>query len=222
MRKGAAGATGDRGQGGPRRELQQMREQEAALDRERRCRLQRAVLEAAGEVGYRDLAVRHVLARSGESRSTFYRHFDSKADCYARAFEVAGDRLCARLLEAAAAEGSWRLGLRAALAELAELLERDPLLARGVLVEVYIAGEPAMAKRKAVFERLSRAIDSARRENASRHSPPPIAADFILSAIETTAVNALIHGDPGGFTVAVPELAQLATAVFFGGGAAAD
>jgi AcrR family transcriptional regulator len=193
-----------------------MREGNAALERKRRCRLQRAVLEAAGEVGYRDLAVRHVLDRSGESRGGFYRHFESKADCYARAFEAAGDRLCCRLLEVAGSEDSWQRGLRSALDEFARLLEQNPLLARGMLVEVYIAGEPAMAKRKEVFERLSRAIDSARRENESRHSPPPIAADFILSAIETTAVNALIQGAPRNFTAAVPELADLATMVFFG------
>jgi len=216
MGEKAAGTPGDKRRRTPSRELERLLDREAGFERKRRCRMERAALVAAGEVGYRNLAVRHVLARSGEHRSSFYRHFESKADCYARAFETAGDRLCARLLDVAASQRSWTDGLRSALDELAGLLEQDPLLARGILVEAYVAGEPATAKRKEVFERLSRAIDSARRENESRHSPPPIAADFILSAIETTAVNALAQGAPDRFTSAVPELTYLAATVFFG------
>jgi AcrR family transcriptional regulator len=202
--------------GTPSGELERLRREEAAAEKQRCCRMQRAALEAAGEVGYRELAVRHVLARSGEHRSGFYRHFDGKADCYARAYESGSKRLGDRLLEVATQQPSWRDGLRSALDELAAFLEREPMLARGLLAEVYVAGKPAMAKRNEVFERLSRAIDCARRENESRHSPPPIAADFILSAIETSAINALNGPAPTRFAAAVPELAHLATAVFFG------
>jgi hypothetical protein len=79
-----------------------------------------------------------------------------------------------------------------------------------------------MAKREEVFERLTRAIDSARRETESRHSPPPITAAFMLSAIEESVVMALVKDEPGRFAETVPELTFLAAAAYFGEEAARE
>lgn len=222
MQKDSCGRAGNRGSGVPAQALDQLRRGQDASDRERRWRMQSAALEAAGEVGYPRLAVRHVLVRSGETRSRFYSHFESKADCFASAYEVAAERLCNRLLDVAAAQGSWRAGLRSALAELALFLSEQPLLAMGMLTQVHLAGEPVTVKRKEVFERLSHAIDRARRETGSRHSPPPIAAEFILSAIEETAVSTLARRVPNDFARIVPELSYLTVAVYFGKSAAQE
>lgn len=200
----------------PARELERLRQDEAIRARERRCRMQRAALVAAGELGYRELTVRHVLERSGESRAQFYQHFANKVGCYEGAYEIAANRLGDRLVAVAQAESSWLTGLSEALGCLARFLVDEPLLSKGILVEIHVAGEPATVKRREVFERLSRAIDSARRETKSRHSPPPIAAEFILAAIEEAAVDALIRGAPQEFGQAIPELSRLATAIYFG------
>jgi hypothetical protein len=85
------------------------------------------------------------------------------------------------------------------------------------VIQVHVAGGPALTKRYEVFERLTRAIDSARRETiASRHSPPPIAAAFMVGAVEQSVAMALLRGQPERFASAVPDLVSLAATIYFG------
>jgi AcrR family transcriptional regulator len=179
-----------------------------------RGRLEMAALQASGELGYRRLTVGLLLARTGVSRTRFYEIFANKGDCYAAAYERLIERLGEEILATGAAEPSWSRGLEQALARMAALVEAEPLIARGLLAEVHLAEDAPLAKRKEVFERLSRAIDLARRENESRHSPPPITAAFILSAIEASVVDALLRKRPEDFGREVPTLVYLALSLY--------
>lgn len=175
-----------------------------------------ATLAACGEIGYRAVTVDDVTERYGGSRAQFYSHFASLKECYAAAYETEAERLCTEILRAGGAEPSWRDGLHTALATTAAFVRERPLIARALLIDVHLAGEPAGELRKEMFERLSRAIDSARRETESRHSPPPLTALFMVSAIEAAVVAALTRGDPDGFAESAPELEQLVLAAYFG------
>lgn len=193
-----------------------MRTERDGRDSEAQARIIEAMLEACGERGYRKVRVEDVIQGYGGSRAHFYRHFASKADCYAVANETEMERLCGALLKAACAQNGWQAGLCAALSELAHFVDERPALARGLLVEAHVAGQRPLAKRQEVFERLSRAVDSARRETGSRHSPPPVTATFIIGAIESAVTTALLREQPQQFDSAVPELAQLAVVAYFG------
>lgn len=158
-----------------------------------------ATLEVVGEDGYRNLSVQKVLDRQGGSRGQFYRHFPSAAACYEAAYAGEAERLCEAILRAGRGGDSWGAGLEAALDELARFALEQPAIARAVLVEVHVAGGPTLWKRKEVFERLSRALDSARRETVSRHSPPPLTAMFIVHMVDSALAEALIHEAPQRF-----------------------
>lgn len=175
-----------------------------------------ATLLACGELGYGKVTVEAVLERYGGYRAQFYRHFANLSECYAAAYEAEAGRLCTELLRAGATQPDWRRGLQTALAELARFAAERPQAARALLIDVHIAGEPALAKRKEMFERLSRAVDSARRETESRHSPPPLTATFMVSAIEASVVAALLADQPERFAEATPELAEIIFAAYFG------
>ena len=175
-----------------------------------------AALQVSGELGYSQLTVERILERSGSNRARFYNLFANKEECYAGGYAAAIEKLSGRLLAAGAAGTDWAGGMSGALAELALFIEAEPLLARGVLAEVRVAGGAAMAKRKEVLERLSRAIDIARRENESRHSPPPITAVFIINAIEAELVRRLVTGDAAGFGERIPDLLYIAVSFYFG------
>ena len=45
-------------------------------------------------------------------------------------------------------------------------------------------------------------------------APPPRAAEFVLAAIESTAIGALGRHDGGEFVARIPDLAALAGAIF--------
>jgi AcrR family transcriptional regulator len=181
-----------------------------------RHRLELGALEVSGAVGYRALTVQRILDRSRVSRSRFYKSFSDKGDCYGQGYAFAIERLLVDVRSAGATAPDWPGGFRAGLEELARFLASEPLISKGLLAEVHVAGGAAMAKRKEVFERLSRTIDVARRENESRHSPPPVTAAFIVCAIEQSVVRALVGDIPEEFAKAVPDLVQVATSLYFG------
>jgi len=181
-----------------------------------RERIMEAMLVASGELGYHEVSVARVLEYYGGNRAQFYELFADKAECYAAAYEWEAGRLCGAMLGAAVAAGGWRAGLRAGLGELADFAAGRPLAAKGLLIEVHAAGGPALVKRKEVIERLTRAIDGARRETESRHSPPPMTALFMVGAIEECVCARLLKGDVETLRAAVPELAQLVVTAYFG------
>lgn len=181
-----------------------------------RERIMEAALEACGERGYRDATVQDTIDRYGGYRYQFYQHFASKTECYIAAYEFEVERRYAELQALAAAQPSWRRGLVAMLYGLADFLCERPPLARGLLVEVHVAGGPALLKRLEVFERLTRAVDSARHETESRHSPPPVTATFMVGAIEAAVTSSLTRAEPRDFADAVPELAHMILAAYFG------
>lgn len=208
--------------GTPRGELRRFDESRRRQAEETRLKILEAMLASCGEKGYRRVAVQDVIERYGGNRVQFYRHFSSKADCYADAYEEEVERLHDRVRAAALAEDSWRGGLRAGLEELGRYVEEQPLVARGLLVEVHVAGGPALTRRAEVLERGVTAIDAGRSEDGAGPSPPPITAQFMAGAIESTLSGALATGDPGAFTGAVPELTHMIVSTYLGAEAAAE
>jgi AcrR family transcriptional regulator len=155
--------------------------------------MERAALELSGEVGFERMTVAALVQRSGSNLDRFYRTYADKSDCYALAYAAGMEELAAGTLGACAGEPGWAGGMRAALAWLAELVEAEPTVVRGLLGETRAVDARTRANRVKVFERLSRAIDGARR--GSGHSPPPLTAPFILGGIETSILHFLDGAD---------------------------
>jgi AcrR family transcriptional regulator len=211
------GDTGDREIATPGRALERLRAAERESDGLAARRLARAAVGVSGEVGYRKLTVALILERGGGGRTAFYRHFADRHEAYLAGYEMGVDALADRLLEAGREAEDWSAGLRAALDQLGAFVAAEPDYAGGLLAQVHVAGGAALEKRKEVSERLSRAVDGARREtHPSRHSPPPIAAEFIVSAIEQSVIEAIARRVPEEFTATVPELVHLAASTYFG------
>jgi AcrR family transcriptional regulator len=188
--------------------------------RRARERLLEAVLLVSGERGYEHISVQDVIERAGASRATFYKHFDDKEDCFAQAYGDAAGWLYQRLTGIAKRQPSWREGLRAAMAELLEFCANQPFLARALLVEAHAAGGAALAEHNLLMERLSCAIDGARREIPSRQAPPPVTATFMVGAIETLVRAKLMSDEPETAPEMLPGLLHFVVMQFFGEDAA--
>jgi AcrR family transcriptional regulator len=181
-----------------------------------RERLLEAVLLVSGEMGYEQVAVKHVIERARASRATFYKHFEDREDCFVQAYRDASEWLYRRLIGAARRQPTWREGLRAALAELLEFCANQPAIAKAIFVEVHAAGERALAQRRNLMERLSRALDGARREIPSRQAPPPITSTFMVGAIDTLVCAKLMDGDAAGAPELLPGLLYFVVMQYFG------
>jgi AcrR family transcriptional regulator len=185
-----------------------------------RERLLEAMLLESGELGYEAVAVRHVIERARTSRATFYKYFADREDCFAQAYDDFADWLSRRLIGVAARQPSWREGVRAALAELLELCANQPALTRALLVEVHAAGERPLERRRELMERLARALDGARREKGSPGSPPAIAPDFIVGAIDTLLAAKLMDGEAERAPEMLPGLLHFVVMQYLGEAAA--
>jgi AcrR family transcriptional regulator len=173
----------------------------------------RAMLIAAGELGYREVTAADVVARLEPGvGGDFDRHFNSVEECFAAAYEAGSEHLCTTLLDACAAEEDWIRGLRGALVRLFELVEREPNIARALLVEGRAADRQALRKHQEVIERFSHALDSARRESKSRHSSSPLTGTFIIGAIEFAVCSSLLERQllPDNLWQELPELMHFA------------
>lgn len=185
-----------------------------------RERLLEAMLVVSGELGYEQVAVRHVIERAGTSRATFYKHFEDREDCFAQAHRDAAEWLYRRLIGAAKRCPSWREGLRAGMAELLEFCANQPAIAKALLVEVHAGGDRALAQRRELMERLSRALDGARREISSRQAPPPVTSTFIVGAIDTLVSAKLMDDDAASAPEMLPGLLHFVVMQYFGEDAA--
>jgi len=181
-----------------------------------RERLLEAMLLVSGELGYEQVAVKHVIERASASRATFYKHFEDREDCFAQAHLGASEWLYRRLIGAAKRQSSWREGLRAAMAELLEFCANQPQIAKALFVEVHAAGEQALAQRADLMERLSRALDSARREIPTRQAPPPVTSTFMVGAIDTLVCAKLMDGDGERAPEMLPGLLHFVVMQYYG------
>lgn len=175
-----------------------------------------AMLLSVGARGYEQASVQEVLERSGISRERFQRHFGGKEACFAQAYEMAVDRICAEALEAARGAESWRAGFRAALARLLRTVAEQPLLAKALLIEVRAARGQAWSKHQQAIERLAKAVDSARRERGARPTATALTAQFVTGAVEEAICAEIGAGRTATVERLLPDLMHLAVLNYFG------
>jgi AcrR family transcriptional regulator len=174
------------------------------------------MLLAVGALGYEGATVQEVADRSGITPDQFHRRFASKEECFGQAYEEAAERLCEDLLEAGRRAGNWRLGFRAALAELLRTVAEQPLLAKALLIEVRAARGPAWAAHQRLVERLMTAVDTAREDPDALPSVSSMTAGFMVGAIEESIGLEIGAGRAADIERLLPDLSHLVVLNYFG------
>jgi AcrR family transcriptional regulator len=162
----------------------------------RRARILRAASELALQCSYQELTVSSIVARARVSRRTFYDIFDGLEDYFLAAIEEAIGEIAAALAPLYAAEGSWRLRLRGALALLLAELNTRPgtaALAVGYLVG---HGPRAPELRRDVLDRLCQALEDGRRESKAPRVLAPLASELIVLGALSVIHSRLASEEP--------------------------
>ena len=134
----------------------------------RRDAIVEAMIRVAGGKGYLATSVADVLAEAGASRTTFYKHFGDKQECFLAAYDLAIERILGAA-EAACERGHrWRDRARSGLGAVVELLAADPALARTAIVEFSAAGAEARRRHWATIGRFARLLESDRPRQRQR------------------------------------------------------
>ncbi|HVD41954.1 MAG TPA: hypothetical protein VNC16_13250 [Solirubrobacterales bacterium] len=176
-----------------------------------------SVLGLSGDRGYRQLTVEEVVSASGTTQERFRELFVNLDDCYATAYEGWTEVFWQRLQSACEEEDSWPSRIRAAVEWMVHYVKDEPDIARGAIAEAPITGMRVQAARRDLLERLSRAVDSARREtDLSRHSPPPSTAPFIVGGIAWSVECALKNPAEEPLELRAADLVFFAVRPYFG------
>jgi AcrR family transcriptional regulator len=173
------------------------------------------MLLTAGALGYEAATIQEIAERAGVSRSQMQR-FGSREECFAAAYETAAERLVEDVLEAGREAPDWRLGLRAALAELLRFVAEQPLLAKALVLEVRAARGNAWVVHQQLVDRLVAAIDSARQQPRALPSTSPMTAGFMVGAIEESIAMEIGAGRAAEAERLLPDLTHLVVLNYFG------
>jgi AcrR family transcriptional regulator len=123
--------------------------------RNQRERLIAGLTEVLYEVGYQKTTVSSIGRRAAVSKSDFYKHFESKDDCFYAAYDSAIERISEQVQLACRrhAEDGWPPRVRDAISSLLTALAADPPLASISLVEGLRAGP-------GIYDRYQSALES--------------------------------------------------------------
>lgn len=180
--------------------------------RNQRERLIAALIHTLGEVGYQKTTVSLIGRRAAVSKSDFYKHFDSKDECFLAAYDDATGRLRSAVIDACAAvEGEeWPARVRAGVVALLGLLASEPALAVILLAEGLRAG-------RGIYDRYQAAVESFV-PLLRRGAPDPPGGAEVPSATDEAVVGGIasllsrrtIAGEAAGLAALTPDVLEFA------------
>lgn len=186
--------------------------------RNQRERLISGLTETLYEVGYHETTVSLIGRRAAVSKSDFYKHFESKDDCFIAAYDTAVERIRERVVAACEAteKEAWPDRVRAAIAALLDLFDEEPALASIVFVEGLRAG-------RGVYDRYQAALDSfvgvlgrgAPRPQVG--SEVPEATDeAVIGGIASLLGRRILSGEGERLSELFPEILEFTLASYMG------
>ncbi len=186
--------------------------------RNQRERLIAGLTETLYEVGYQKTTVSMIGQRAAVSKSDFYKHFESKDECFIAAYDAAIDRIRERVT-AACEEVSgeeWPRRVSAAMGSLLRLLADDPALAGIALVEGLRAG-------REVYDRYQGALDSFveyLNEGAPTSNPggivPEATGEAVVGGIASLLGRRVLAGEAERLNELFPEILEFVLSAYLG------
>jgi AcrR family transcriptional regulator len=180
--------------------------------RSQRQRIVNAMIESCAEKTYAATTITDIVGRARISRTTFYKHFGDKRDCFDAAIDHCVDELRAAALSAHSGADPPGDAARKATAAVVEALVERPGLAQ------LLAGD-AMAVNPAVIERYRRvtipALETLWSGNGSKvetHTDPRLA----FGQAQVLILNKIATGEPDRLPDLLPELVYLAVSPYGG------
>jgi len=186
----------------------------------RRQSLLEAMARVAGAQGYRATSVADVVTEAGASRSTFYKHFDDKHECFLAAYDVVVERLLGEVAAGCDAKRPWADRVHSGMRTIVERFAADPELARTAVVEVAAAGAEAQRRHWASIGRFARLLETGREPTAGEL--PPNTAVMAVSAVAGLLFDELQAGRGVELRQRTPDLLFAVLVPYLGPRAAAE
>ncbi|MFL5872259.1 MAG: TetR/AcrR family transcriptional regulator [Solirubrobacterales bacterium] len=179
------------------------------VTRNQRERLFGAAVAVASEKGYEAMTVADVLELSGVSRSAFYKHFASKAECLT---EAAAELLEPALQALGPTSSGEPLEPRAVFDRFFALLRTEPAAARVCFVELHSVGEAGEAVADRACEELTEALLGFAAGGGGREADP-VLVRTLVGGIRKLIHTRLSRGEEAELEALAPGLWEWTTTV---------
>ena len=192
-----------------------------ATTQSRRDLILAAMIRVVGAKGYRDTSVADVIEEAGTSRTTFYKHFEDKHDCFLAAYDDLVERVFGAVVANCDGEQPWLDRMRIGLATIVELFAVDPQLARTAVVEVAAAGADARQRHWNAVARFTEYLEAGRELADGRELPENIAL-MSAGAVSGLIFDEVLAGRAEQLPAMLPDLLFAMLVPYIGPRAAAD
>jgi AcrR family transcriptional regulator len=186
--------------------------------RNQRERLIAGLTEALYEVGYQKTTVSMIGQMAAVSKSDFYRHFESKDECFIAAYDVAIDRIRGSVMSACdeAAGQEWPRRVRAAIDALLKQLSDDPALATITLVEGLRAGREVYDRYQAALESFVGYLRDGAPSVPGRGEVPEATDEAVVGGIASLLGRRILAGEAEQLSELFPEILEFTLSAYLG------
>jgi AcrR family transcriptional regulator len=183
-----------------------------------RERLIAGLIQALYEVGYHRTTVSIIGQRAAVSKSDFYRHFESKDDCFIAAYEVAVERIRGRVLTACqeSPDEEWAARVRNAIEELLQTFSEQPALASITLVEGLRAGRGVYDRYQAALESFVSCLREGAPSSPSGTEVPEATGEAVVGGIASLLGRRVLAGDAEELKYLFPEILEFVLTAYLG------
>jgi len=148
-----------------------------------RARLLAGAVVAVDEHGYARASVAHICVGARVSRRTFYEIFRDYEDCIVVLLETTLGRMVAQIVAARLEDLSWCERVRTTLWIVLCFLDREPTLARVVLVQSGTGGQRIRELREQTITRLAAALEEGRAVSEEDGGRSLLTAEAFVGAV---------------------------------------
>jgi AcrR family transcriptional regulator len=187
----------------------------------RRQQILEAMVRVVGRKGYKATSVADVIVEADVSRTTFYKHFEDKQECFLAAYDMAVERILDEVMARCDGDLPWLERVRAGLATIVELFALDPELARTAIVEVAGAGADARQRHWNAVTKFTEFLVDGEELAGGRELPENIAL-MAAGAVSGLIFDELLTGRAERLPQLLPDLLFALLVPYIGPGAATE
>jgi AcrR family transcriptional regulator len=156
--------------------------------------------------------------RAAVSKSDFYKHFESKDDCFVAAYDAAIERIREQIVTAceAATGEEWVDRVEAAISALLDLFDQEPALAGIALVEGLRAGRDIYDRYQAALESFVPILGRGAPQPRAGSAVPEATAEAVIGGVASLLSSRILAGDGERLSELFPEILQFTLASYLG------
>ena len=175
-----------------------------------RARLHGAMVAAVARDGYAQATVTQLVSLAGVSRSTFYKHFADRQQCFLSTYDVIAAMASERITRAYRTQADPQAGLRAGFERFARIIIEEPAAAHLVLVDALGVGHSVLYHRERVSATFELMLAQGFQAAPEQAQVTDTTVKAIIAGIRRVAYRRLLHGHPEQVSELVEDLSAWA------------